>query len=192
MAKIDVAQIEGYENMTPEQKIAALTAFEYEDNSGELERLKNANSKANSEAAEWKRKHNALLTEEEKKKAEQSEELDLLRQQLAEMKEEKTVSEYVAQYTAMGYDETLAKETAKAMVSGDTAKVFANQKKFLETHDKEFKASLLKGNPKPPAGQGDKTMTLDKLRKLSPAERLQFSTEHPDEYKQLYSGNQNE
>lgn len=28
MAKIDVAQIEGYENMTPEQKIAALEGFD--------------------------------------------------------------------------------------------------------------------------------------------------------------------
>lgn len=58
MAKIDTSKIEGYANMTPEQKLAALEGFEYEDNSAELEKQKNALSKANSEAAEWKRKHN--------------------------------------------------------------------------------------------------------------------------------------
>ena len=52
MAKIDTSKIEGYAEMTPEQKLAALEGFEYEDNSAELEKQKNALSKANSEAAE--------------------------------------------------------------------------------------------------------------------------------------------
>ena len=68
MAKIDTSKIAGYAEMTPEQKLAALEGFEYEDNLAELEKQKNAVSKANSEAAEWKRKHNALLSEDEKKK----------------------------------------------------------------------------------------------------------------------------
>ena len=75
MAKIDTSKIEGYANMTPEQKLAALEGFEYEDNSAELEKQKNALSKANSEAAEWKRKHNALLSEEEKKKQQDADKL---------------------------------------------------------------------------------------------------------------------
>ena len=75
MAKIDTSKIEGYAEMTPEQKLAALEGFEYEDNSAELEKQKNALSKANSEAAEWKRKHNALLSEEEKKKQDEAQRL---------------------------------------------------------------------------------------------------------------------
>ena len=31
MAKIDTSLIEGYADMTPEQKLSALEAFEYED-----------------------------------------------------------------------------------------------------------------------------------------------------------------
>ena len=51
MAKIDTTKIEGYAGMTAERKLAALEAFELPDNnSAELERLKNAVSKANSEA----------------------------------------------------------------------------------------------------------------------------------------------
>ena len=55
MAKIDTSKIEGYADMSAEDKLKALEAFEYEDNAAELERQKNALSKANSEAAEWKR-----------------------------------------------------------------------------------------------------------------------------------------
>ena len=60
MAKIDITKIEGYDKMTPEEKLAALEAFEYEDNFSELEKYKNAASKANSEAAEWRKKHNSM------------------------------------------------------------------------------------------------------------------------------------
>lgn len=189
MAKIDITKIEGYENMTPEEKLAALEAFEYEDNSSELERYKNAASKANSEAAEWRKKHNALLSEEEQKKQANDEELTTLREKVAAMEKERLVTGHKTQYLALGYDEALADATAKALADGDTAKVFANHKKFLETHDKTLKADLLKDTPTPPAGEGGETMTLEKLRKMSTSERLEYSTKNPEEYKKLYGGN---
>ncbi len=154
MAKVDVTKIEGYEGMTPEQKVAALEAFEYDDNAGEVERYKNAASKANSEAADWKRKHNALLSEEEQKRQANEEELATLRKQVEEMTAERVISSNKAQLLALGYDDALASATAKAMADGDTATIFANQKKFLETHDKAYKAQLMGQNSTPPAGSG--------------------------------------
>lgn len=154
MAKIDTSKIEGYANMTPEQKLAALEGFEYEDNAAELEKQKNALSKANSEAAEWKRKHNALLSTEEKKKQEDAEKLAQMEQELADLRKGKTVSEYKAKFVAQGYDEALAEETAKALADGDSAKVFANQSKFLEEYAKKVKADAIKKTPKPGAGAG--------------------------------------
>lgn len=150
MAKIDITKIEGYDKMTPEEKLAALEAFEYEDNFSELEKYKNAASKANSEAAEWRKKHNALLSEEEQKKQANEEELTTLRAKVEAMEKEKLIAGHKAQFLAIGYDEALADATAKALADGDTAKVFANQKKFLETHDKTLKADLLKKTPAPP------------------------------------------
>ena len=153
MAKIDTSKIEGYANMTPEQKLAALEGFEYEDNSAELEKQKNALSKANSEAAEWKRKHNALLSEEEKKKQEDADKLAQMEQELADLRKGKTVSEYKAKFVAQGYDEALA--------DGDSAKVFANQSKFLEEYAKKVKADAIKKTPKPGAGAGSGSGTED-------------------------------
>lgn len=190
MAKIDTSKIEGYEQMTPEQKLAALEGFEYEDNAAEVERLKSANSKANSEAAEWKRKHNALLSEDEKKKQEEAEEKAKLEKRLAELEKEKTVSEYKAKFIAQGYSEELAADTAKAMADGDHAKVFANQEKFLAEYAKTVKADALKKTPKPPAGDGGKSLTLDEFRKLPFREQIEFAQKNPEEYKSMYGGNE--
>ena len=154
MAKIDVTKIQDYENMTPEEKVTALVDFEYDDGSSEIARYKAAASKANTEAADWKKKHNALLSDEDKKKQERDEELKNLRTEVETLKKEKAVSNNQAQLLALGYDEELAKTTAEAMVKGDTAKVFECQQQFIQAHDKKLETDLLKGTPRPPAGKG--------------------------------------
>ena len=171
MAKIDTSKIEGYADMTPEQKLAALEGYEYEDNAAELEKQKNALSKANSEAAEWKRKHNALLSEEEKKKQEDADKLAQMEQELADLRKAKTVSEYKAKFVAQGYDETLAEETAQAYADGDSAKVFANQSKFLEEYVKKVKADALKKTPKPTPGAGSGGGAIDYDKKIEEAQK---------------------
>lgn len=188
MAKIDASKIEGYETMSVEEKLAALENYEYEDNSTELDKYKAAISKANSEAAEWKKKHNALLSEEDQRKQEAEEELKALKEQVATMNKEKTISEHKAELLALGYSDELAKEGAEALANGDTAKVFAIQKEFLEAHDKVLKTELLKGTPTPPAGKGSDTMTLEKLKNMSVAERYEYSVSNPEEYERLYNG----
>ena len=76
------------------------------------------------------------------------------------------------------------------MASGDTEKVFANQKKHLENVQKQARAEALKDTPKPTPDGDSKTMTLEKLRKMSPQERYDFSVKNPEEYKTLYGGNE--
>ena len=83
-----------------------------------------------------------------------------------------------------------ALELINTFANGDTEKVFANQQKHLEAYGKKIRAEALKDTPKPtPDGDG-KTMTLEKFRKLNPAERHKFYTEYPEEYKELYGGNE--
>lgn len=189
MPKINTSGIKGYESMTPEQKLAALEAYEYEDNAGELERYKSAVSKANSEAADWKKKYNDQLSEEERKAAASAEEIENMKNELASLRRDKTISDYTAKFLALGYEAALASDTAAAFADGDTAKVLANQQKFLEAHDKALKADLLKNGSTPPAGsEGGSTMTLEKFRALPIDERAKFAEEHADEYNKLYGG----
>ncbi len=170
MPKIDTSLIEGYAEMTPEQKLAALEGYEYEDHSEELERQKAAVTKANGEAAEWKRKHTALLSEDEKKKQEDADKLASMEEELAELRKGKVVSDYKAKFVAQGYSEELADETAKALADGDMTKVFANQQKFLADYAKGVKAEALKGTPKPPAG-GSST-DVDFAKKIEEAQKM--------------------
>ncbi len=151
MAKIDTTQIAGYESMTAEEKLKALEELEYEDNLDELQKQKKLVTKANGEAADWKRKHNALLTEEQKKEQERKDreaEYDSMKEEIASLKKTNLISDHKAKLLGLGYDEELATETATAMADGDTAKVFENQQKFLKAHDKQFEAELLKKTPR--------------------------------------------
>lgn len=169
MAKIDTSKITGYAEMSAEDKLKALEAFEYEDNAAELEKQKAAVSKANSEAAEWKRKHNALLSEEDKKKQEQEDKFASMEKELSELREAKSASEYKAKLIGLGYAEDLATTTAKAMVAGDTMTVLANQQKFLDEFAKQVKADALKKTPKPTPGAGGGTDEMDYTKKIEEA-----------------------
>lgn len=172
MAKIDVSKITGYDAMTAEQKLAALEAYEYEDNSAEIERLKGVVSNANSEAAEWKRKHNALLTEDEQRKAEEKEAHEELERKYEELLKRTTIADYKAKYIAMGYDEKLASDSATAMADGNMEKVFANGEKFRTELEKKIRADILKDTPRPDGTDGGKSLSISDISAIKdPIER---------------------
>ena len=152
---IDVSTIPGYAEMSAEEKVSALEAFSFEipKDSTEVDKLKQAVSKANSEAAEWKRKHNALLSDDEKKRQESQEAFEKMEAELSALRKEKIVTEHKAKFLSLGLDEKLADESASAMADGDMNRVFANMASFLEAHDKAVLAQNLKSTPVPPAGQ---------------------------------------
>lgn len=178
--------IENYENMTPEEKIAALEAYE-PDMSGFV--AKSVFDKTASELAAAKKSLKERMTEDEAKATKEAEERAELLARLETLEHEKAVNGYVNSYLSIGYDEKTAKSSAEALAKGDMVTVFANQKAHTENREKALRAELLKETP-PPAGGGKETgMTLDKFRALSPQERHEFSVKNPEEYKNLYGGN---
>lgn len=194
MAKIDVGTIDGYETMTAEEKLSALENFEYEDHTAELadlEKYKDAVTKANHDAAEYKKQLKALQEQQKSGNSKADDTIAQLQKQVAELTRQNTIASYTAQFTALGYDAELAQATAIATADGDVATVFANQRTFLEAHDKQTKADILKQTPKPGQGGTGKqapAMTLEKFRKLPMAERMAFANEFPEEYQKLYNG----
>ncbi len=187
MVKIDTSTIEGYSDMTPEQKIAALEAYESAepDYSGYVK--KDVFDKTASELAAKKKELNAKLSEDEKKRRQEQEDREKLQSAYDQLLRDSKISKFKAELLAMGYEDKLASETAEAMVDGDNDKVFANQKKQLEVVQKAARAEALKKTPKPqPDGDG-KAMTLTEFRKLSPQERYAFAEKNPEDYKALYN-----
>lgn len=188
MAKIDVSKIEGYAEMSAEDKLKALEAYDVPDPdlSGYVD--KKLYDKTASELADKKKELREKLTDDEAAKQKEQEEREEMQKELDALRRESTVSKNKAKLVALGYDEALADDTAEAMSDGKLDKVFANQKKHLEAFEKKVRAEALKNTPKPtPDGDGN-TMTLKKLREMSPADRLKYSQEHSEEYKELYTG----
>ena len=73
----------------------------------------------------------------------------------------------------------LAEEIKKLTEGKDTAFLFERPT------DKKFRGA--KSAEKGDGAEGG--MTLEKLKALSPAERYNYSVNHPEEYKELYGGN---
>lgn len=185
---MDTSIINGYAEMTTEEKLKALEGYEIPkpDMSGYV--TKATFDKTASELSEAKKKLTENLSEAEKKELEKQQEFEDLKNKIAELEAEKKKSELVSKYIANGYSSELAEETATAFIDGDTDTVFANQAKFLKLHDEAYKAELMKNTPTPPNGGGNKTITKEDLRKMSASERYAFSQENPDAYKEIYSG----
>lgn len=148
MARIDLSTVENYSNMTPEEKVAYFEALEIpepqaKDDSAEMAKLKAALSKANSEAAEYKRQWREKQTEAERADAERAEADKALQEELASLRRDKVVGEYTKQCMGLGYTADLASECAVAMADGRFNDVFSIQQRFLDAQKKEIEAAAL-------------------------------------------------
>ena len=185
MAKIDVTQIEGYAEMSAEDKLKALEGFDIPDPDYSGYVKKDVFDKTASELAGVKKQLKDKMTDDEAAKQKEQEEREELQSKYDKLLRESEISKHKAKLLGLGYDEKLADETAEAMADGDMEKVFANQKKHLDSVEKRVRADALKDTPKPTPDGDSKTMTLEKFRKLSPAERAAFFEEHQEEYKEI-------
>lgn len=184
--KISTEKIEGYENMTLEQKLAALEAYEVDepDYTGYVK--KEVFDKTASELSNTKKQLHEKMSADEIKAKEDAEKMDEIIKERDSLLREKTIATYKAKYLTLGYDEKLANETAEALATGDVDKMFDNHKKHNEVAEKKIRADVLKETPSPEGGNGSETITKEKFSKMSLVEQHKFSVEHPEEYKKLY------
>lgn len=150
--KIDTAKIIGFDEMSVEDKLKALTEYEFEtpapkDNSDEVTKLKTALSKANSQAADYKRQLAEKQTAAERAEAERKEREAAVEEELRTLRRDKTVAGYVSSCLALGYEKELAQRAAEAMADNDAATIMACQQEFLETKQKELEVAALNKQP---------------------------------------------
>lgn len=186
MAKADVKNIEGYEGMTPEQKVAALEAYDFPERTDVVSKAQF--DKVASELASANKKLQANMTEQEKAEAIRAEELTNLKAQLAQLQTEKKQASFKAKFLAMGMDEATAENCSSALTEEKPENIFEALGAWVSGHDKEVEARLMKDTPRPPAGGENKPLTRETFRKLPADARFKFMQEHPDEYKKIYGG----
>lgn len=185
MARINVNDIDGYEKMSVEEKLKALEGYDFKIDESKYV-SKATFDKTASELAAKKKELEAHLSDEEKKALEAKTAAERMQAEYDAMKAELGVIKNKAQLLTLGYDEKLAEDTAKAMVEGDNAKVFANQQLHIKAMEEKIRADILKSAPAPSGGGVKKTMTRDEFMKLSMEERARIAQTEPEIYNAIY------
>lgn len=161
------------------------------DQASEIKRLKNALSKSNSEAADYKRQLRSMSSAADAKVEELNSELQTLRDAFNALTRENDITKAKAQFLGLGYDEDLAASMAKALIDQDKDTLFANHKQYIDGLERRIRADVLADTPRPNKAGGndiEPAVTLEQLKKMSPVERYEFSQSFPEEYRKMYEG----
>ena len=150
------------QNPNPEEAKPEVTLEDLQNQLAEAKALnqqyKNAITKSNGEAAEWKRKFQAKQTAEEKEAAAEREAEELQQQELSNLRKELTTMKAIARYRGMGMDEKMAAECAALEVENNNdglmAKISALMTSREEAAAKKAQEDLLASRPDLKAGNG--------------------------------------
>lgn len=153
-----------------ESAVKAKYAPEVAAAQAEATRYKNATTKANSEAADYKRQLRDRQTEEEKATHEAEENLKAITAERDALKREMQIGKHQAEFLAQGYDPKLALDTATALYEGDTTKVFAAMKQHQEAREKTLRADLMRETPQPTAGGNGGNHAVDYSKQIADAQ----------------------
>lgn len=173
---VDVEKTETKETQVDSQKDAEIT------------KLKEMLSKANSEAAGYKKQLKEKMSAEELAKDKEKEEKEALMNELNELKKDKQVASYKTKFMGLGFDEETAQKQAEALFGGDTDSLFNNFKGFTETVRNNAMNQALNDNKK--LTDGDKEVkateiTKEQFKKMGYNERLKLLQEKPEVYNKL-------
>lgn len=138
----------------------------------EIEKLKRQLSKANSEAADFKRKWQEKASEAEKAEEARLQAEREKDEQLKSLLREKTVSEYSKKFLGIGYDTATAEKLASGLPDGVSNDFFEAQKKFFEQKSATLTAEALNTQPSissgsVPQGNADNNDFLVAMRKAA-------------------------
>ena len=188
--KLDVSKITGFDAMSDEEKVKALLGMDVPDAVDmSLFVEKNVADKYASEAADWKKKYNSKLTEDEARREAEAEKNREMEEKYNALLKKTAIAENTSKYLKLGYDESLAKETAEALFNGDMDKVFANGEKYKADLEKKIKADVLKSTPKPEgAGSGKAAITKEQFNAMGYSERIKLKTENLELYNKMMNG----
>lgn len=152
---------------------------EYE---AEIKRLKDALSKSNSENADWKRKYNSKLTEEEQGKALQEE-----REAYVKSLEQKVARTELSAELSKGIsDEKVLNGVVEDLIDGKNIDAIRKINKYIDEKVanaiKEHDAELLRSNPVPPPTTATGGITQEQFDVMSVAEKTALFREDRETY----------
>lgn len=164
---------EGMDEETLSKAVEKVVKAKEKQAESDLSKIKTAFNKASSDVAEYKRKLQENLSDDQKKADETAELIRTLQEENAAFKRSSAIADNKAKFISFGYDEALAQQTAEALFDGNLDVVFANHKTAWEAKEKEIRAGVMKDTPIPPASTGANAMTKDDIMKIRDSEERQ-------------------
>ena len=136
----------------------------------EVDKLKAALSKANSEAAEYKRQLREKQSASEREAAERAEQEKAMRDELEMLRKEKAVTDYTNKALEVGFDAETAAQAANAMADGDINAVFDALRAFVEATKTRLENEALNRQPAlssgvPPTKNTTTDAEMDQMRR---------------------------
>ena len=136
-------------------------------------------SRRNGEIAEYKRKEQDKMSEDEKMKLHYEE----LEKENASYKRSIAKTNKVNEYLGIGYPKELAEKIAENELDGKSTASYHAQ--FTKMREETIKAELMKGNPAPRQADPSATLTQEGFKKMSYAQKLELKNTNPEAYAQL-------
>lgn len=153
----------------------------------EISRLKRQVDKASSEAADYKKKWKASMTEQEQVSLEKAEAQAARDAEFEALKKELSLRDGTERYMDLGMDKDLAKKAATAEVEGDRDTLNTILKQHQEMQKKRIEEEFYKKMPEINAGAGSKEVTKEQFENMSLTERTKLFRENKAEYDRLMS-----
>lgn len=115
-------------------------------------KMKRAFDKASSEAADYKKKYNATLSEQERASQEKAEAEARRDERLAELERENSIHKFTESFLDLGYDKDSAIAAATAQVDNDVETLFKLQKKIIDEKVLAKEQEMYKSIPRAKTG----------------------------------------
>lgn len=144
--KVDTTKIEGYDTMTPEEKIAALEGYEMETPKDESEHLKGLLSKKNSELADLNKKLRDRMSAEEQAEADRKAAIEAKDARIAELERNEKITTFTNAYMGIGFNAEDARRQAELLYEGDFGSVIANNKALIDNVSKQALSDAITKN----------------------------------------------
>ena len=145
----------------------------------ELNNNKNLLSKRNSEIAEYKRKEQEKLSDEEKTRLHYEE----IEKNYEALQKKVARNDKVTEYMGIGYPKDLAEKIAEAELEGKSAVEL--HKQFITAREESLKAELLKNPPKPATGDKGDTVTREDYKKMTYSQKMALKDSNPELFEQV-------
>ena len=118
----------------------------------EIAKLKRALDKASSDVADYKKKYNATLSEQERASQEKAEAEARRDERLAELERENSIHKFTESFLDLGYDKESAIAAATAQVDNDVDTLFKLQKKIIDDRVLAKEQEMYKSIPRAKTG----------------------------------------